>query len=188
MKTTAKVIFVGNLEGNVSDIYSEGIIITDKTPFYATMGGQEGDVGTIVGNGIKADVLKTEKAPNGQSMHYVRIIEGDINVGDTITLVVDKENRFTTCQNHSATHLLQKSLQEVLGNDVTQAGSFVNQETLRFDFKYVGKITDKDIIRVEEKVNEKIDACYPAEIKEMDIEDAKKELISKIEEYFSEKE
>ena len=174
LQTTAKVIFVGDLEGNVSDIYSEGIIITDKTPFYATMGGQEGDVGTIVGNGIKADVLKTEKAPNGQSMHYVRIIEGDINVGDTITLVVDKENRFTTCQNHSATHLLQKSLQEVLGNDVTQAGSFVNQETLRFDFKYVGKITDKDIIKVEEKVNEKIDACYPAEIKEMDIEDAKK--------------
>lgn len=174
LETTAKVIFVGNNEGNVEDIYSEGIVITDKTPFYATMGGQVGDVGTITSDGLKAEVLGTEKAPNGQNMHYVRLIEGDIKVGDVVTLTVDKENRFTTCQNHSATHLLQKSLQEVLGDEVHQAGSFVNNETLRFDFKYSNKITDEEIIEVEQKVNEKIEACYPAEIKEMSIEEAKK--------------
>ena len=174
LETKAKVIFVGDSEGNLNDIYSEGIIITDKTPFYATMGGQLGDIGTITGNNLKAEVLKTEKAPNGQNMHCVRIIEGKINIGDEVTLKVDKENRFDTCQNHSATHLLQKALQEVLGDEVTQAGSFVNNETLRFDFKYTSKITDDEVIETENKVNEMIKACYPLEIKEMKIEEAKK--------------
>lgn len=174
LETVAKVIFVGDLEGNISDIYSEGIIITDKTPFYATMGGQLGDIGVIVGNNLKAEVLKTEKAPNGQAMHFVRILEGSVKLGDTVKLMVDKENRFTTCQNHSATHLLQKSLKEVLGDEVHQAGSFVNGKTLRFDFNYSGKITDREVIETEKKVNEKIDACYPAEIKEMSKEEAVK--------------
>ncbi len=107
-------------------------------------------------------------------MHFVRLLEGAIKEGGIVTLSVDKENRFTTCQNHSATHLLQKSLQEVLGDEVHQAGSFVNNETLRFDFKYTGKITDEEIIKVEEKVNEKIDACLPAFITETSIEEAKK--------------
>ena len=173
LETIANVIFVGDLKGNSSDIYSQGIVITDKTPFYATMGGQLGDVGIISNENLKAEVIKTEKAPNGQNMHFVRILKGDIKVGDVVTLTVDKENRFDTCQNHSATHLLQKSLQEVLGNDVAQAGSFVNNETLRFDFKHNGKITDQDVILVESKVNEKIKACYPAEIKEMKIDEAK---------------
>ncbi len=174
LEDKAKVIFVGNNEGNIEDIYSEGVVITDKTPFYATMGGQLGDIGVITSDGLKAEVLRCEKAPNGQTMHYVRLLEGTIKVGDIVTLTVDKENRFTTCQNHSATHLLQKSLQEVLGEEVHQAGSFVNNETLRFDFKYSNKISDEEIIKVEEKVNEKIEACLPAEIKEMSIEEARK--------------
>ena len=174
LECNAKVTFVGDLEGNKSDIYSEGIIITDKTPFYATMGGQIGDVGTIEGENLKADVLKCEKAPNGQNMHYVRIIEGDINVGDVVTLKVDKERRFATCQDHSATHLLQRALKDVLGEEVNQAGSYLDGYTLRFDFKYTGKITDDDIIKVEEKVNEMIKACYPVVTTEMSLEDAKK--------------
>ena len=87
----------------------------------------------ITGNNLKAEVLKTEKAPNGQNMLFIRLIEGGINVGDIVTLTVDKNNRFTTCQNHSATHLLQRSLKDVLGDEVNQAGSFVDNETLRFD-------------------------------------------------------
>ena len=173
LECDAKVIFIGDVEGNKSDIYSEGIVITDKTPFYATMGGQIGDVGTIEGKDLKADVLKCEKAPNGQNMHYVRIIEGDINVGDVITLKVDKERRFATCQDHSATHLLQRALKDVLGEKVNQAGSYLDGYTLRFDFKYTGKITDDDIIKVEDKVNEMIQACYPVETNEMSLEDAK---------------
>lgn len=174
LETTAKVIFVGNNEGNIEDIYSEGVVITDKTPFYATMGGQVGDIGIIVSDGLKAEVLRCEKAPNGQNMHFVRLLEGNIKVGDVVTLAVDKENRFTTCQNHSATHLLQKALQKVLGEEVSQAGSFVNNETLRFDFKFTGKVTDDKIIEVEKLVNEMIDACLPAFITETSIEEAKK--------------
>ena len=173
LECDAKVIFIGDVEGNKSDIYSEGIVITDKTPFYATMGGQIGDVGMIEGKDLKADVLKCEKAPNGQNMHYVRIIEGDINVGDVITLKVDKERRFATCQDHSATHLLQRALKDVLREEVNQAGSYLDGYTLRFDFKYTGKITDDDIIKVEDKVNEMIQACYPVETSEMSLEDAK---------------
>ena len=127
----------------------------------------------IEGKDLKADVLKCEKAPNGQNMHYVRIIEGDINVGDVITLKVDKERRFATCQDHSATHLLQRALKDVLGEKVNQAGSYLDGYTLRFDFKYTGKITDDDIIKVEDKVNEMIQACYPVETNEMSLEDAK---------------
>lgn len=174
LETKAKVIFVGDLEGNLKDIYSEGIIITDKTPFYATMGGQLGDTGVISKDNLRAEVIKTEKAPNGQNMHFVRIIEGEVKTGDLVNLSVDKNNRFNTCQNHSATHLLQRALKEVLGDEVNQAGSFVDGKTLRFDFKYTGKISDYDVIKAEEIVNQMISACYKAEINEMGIEEAKK--------------
>jgi alanyl-tRNA synthetase len=167
-----KVIFVGDNEGNSNDIYSEGIIITDKTPFYAEMGGQTGDIGLITGNNLKAEVLKTEKAPNGQAMHFVRLIEGDINVGDVIHLSVDKERRFAICQDHSATHLLQRALKDVLGEGVNQAGSYLDGYTLRFDFNYEGEITDEDVIKVEEKVNDMIKAAHPLEVKEMKKDDA----------------
>ena len=170
----AKVIFVGDNSGNISDIYSEGIIITDKTPFYATMGGQKGDTGYIYSNDFKAEVLRTEKAPNGQNMHYVRIISGSIKKGDTVTLKVDENKRYTTCQNHSATHLLQKALQDILGESVHQAGSYVDDETLRFDFNYEGKISDEDIIKVEEKVNEMIDNGYERNLTITTLEEAKK--------------
>ena len=173
LKTTSKVIFVGDLDGNINDIYSEGIIITEKTPFYATMGGQIGDIGYITNDNLKAEVLKTEKAPNGQAMHFIRIIYGSVKKGDIVNLEVDKEYRFTTCQNHSATHLLQKSLQQLLGDEVYQKGSMVNNEVLRFDFNYSGDIKDDIVSKIEDKVNEKIDAKSPAEIKEMTLEEAK---------------
>lgn len=174
LETKAKVIFIGDNEGNINDIYSEGIVILDKTPFYATMGGQVGDIGYIVGDNLKAEVLKCEKSPNGQAMHYVRLLEGDIKVGDEVTAKVDKFNRFTTCQNHTATHLLQKALQDTIGNEVSQAGSFVNNETLRFDFKFTGKISDDDVIKTEEKVNNMINEGYNNETVETSIEEAKK--------------
>ena len=174
LETNAKAIFVGDENGNRGDIYYEGTVIFDKTPFYATKGGQLGDIGAITGDNVKAEVLKTESTASGAIIHYVRIISGDINEGDVVTLSVDKENRFKTSQNHSATHLLQKSLQEVLGDEVHQKGSSVDFETLRFDFNYSGKINDDDIIKVEELVNEKIKACLPNETKVMSLEEAKK--------------
>ncbi len=174
LETKAKVIFVGDLEGNVADIYSEGMVILDNTPFYGTMGGQEGDIGYLTNDNLKAEVLATKKAPNGQNVCYIRLINGTIKVGDDVVATVDKEHRFTTCQNHTATHLLQKALQEVLGSEVKQAGSFVDAETLRFDFNFTGDIKDEDVIKVEEIVNNKIKACIPREVKEMDLDEAKK--------------
>lgn len=171
---SSEVIFVSDLEGNVADIYSEGIVITKTTPFYATMGGQVGDIGIMYNNDMKAEIYATEKSPNGQTMHYIRLINGNIKVGDNVNLEVDKEYRFTTCQNHSATHLLQRSLKDVLGEEVHQAGSLVNNEYLRFDFNYSGKIKDEDIIEVENKVNNMIESQLPAEIKQMPIDEAKK--------------
>ena len=168
------VTFVGDNNGNEADIFSEGILIFDETPFYATSGGQQGDIGFVENKDFKAEVLSTVKAPNGQNMSYIRVLGGMVKKGDKVTLKVNKEHRFTTCQNHSATHLLQKSLQEVLGSDVHQKGSFVDNERLRFDFNYEGKIKDEDIIKIEEKVNDKIMKCYPSDITITDIESAKK--------------
>ena len=138
------------------------------------MGGQLGDTGYLTSaDGLKAEVLKTEKTPNKQNALYIRLISGSINKGDLVTATVDKEKRFTTCQNHTATHLLQRALKDILGEEVNQKGSYVDNETLRFDFNYSDKITDDKVIEVENKVNEYINACYPAIIKEMSIEEAK---------------
>lgn len=174
LKTTANIIFVADLEGNENNIYSEGIIIADKTPFYATMGGQIGDVGKITSDNLNAEVYKTIKAPNGQNMMFIRIISGSVQKGDSVTLEVDKEYRFTTCQNHSATHLLQKSLQEVLGDEVTQAGSYIDNEVLRFDFKYSNKITKEEIIETEKRVNDRINENNETQVIETTLEEAKK--------------
>lgn len=174
LQTEATVIFVGDENGNQADIYSQGMVMLDKTPFYATMGGQVGDRGYLTNDNLKAEVLRCEKAPNGQNVCYVRILKGEINPGDKVLASVDKESRFTTCQNHSATHLLQSALRKVISNDIVQAGSHVDDKTLRFDFKYEGDITDDEIIKVENLVNEMIRACLPAEIKEMSLEAAKK--------------
>ncbi|MEG2351680.1 MAG: DHHA1 domain-containing protein, partial [Bacilli bacterium] len=132
------------------------------------------DTGFITANGLKVEVYDTVKTINHQNACYVRIIEGSIKTGDEVTCVVDKQRRFATSQNHSATHLLQKSLQEVLDDSVHQCGSFVNSQVLRFDFRYSGDINEDDIIKVESLVNEKIQQKNNASICNMDIKDAKK--------------
>ena len=174
LKLESKVIYTGDLEGNKMDLVGDGIIILDKTPFYATMGGQKCDIGTVYNDNFKADVINVEKAPNGQHVLYVNNTFGSLKVNDKLTCKVNEENRYTTCQNHTATHLLQKALQEVLGNEVHQAGSYVDGERLRFDFKYTEKIKDEDLYKVESLVNDMIKASYEADINEMDIKEAKK--------------
>ena len=174
LKLESKVIYTGDLEGNKMDLVGDGIIILDKTPFYATMGGQKCDIGTVYNDNFKADVYCVEKAPNGQHVLYVNNTFGSLQVNDKLTCKVNEENRYTTCQNHTATHLLQKALQEVLGNEVHQAGSYVDGERLRFDFKYTEKIKDEDLYKVESLVNDMIKVSYEADINEMDIKEAKK--------------
>ena len=151
-----------------------GTIIVDETPFYATMGGQNADLGTIVGPEGEFEVKDTIKLRGGKVAHVGQITTGMIKKGDAVTLKVDAANRKATCKNHSATHLLQKALREVLGTHVEQAGSFVDANRLRFDFSHFSAMTREELDKVEAIVNAKIEEDMAVVTKEMSVEDAKK--------------
>ena len=153
----------------------QGTIITDKTTFYGTMGGQVGDIGEILGNnGAKFEVTEAIKVAGGRTAHVGKVVAGSFKVSDKVSLKVDAENRAKTCRNHSATHLLQKALQMVLGDGVEQAGSYQDPDKTRFDFSYHQAMTADEIKKVEDIVNSKILEALPVVTKEMSIEDAKK--------------
>lgn len=130
-------------------------IVCDKTPFYAEMGGQAGDIGCIYSDSFRAEVLGTTKL-NKTYIHKCHIVSGKVNVGDSVKLLVSEPTRNATCANHTATHLLQAALKEVLGNHVQQAGSAVTSDGLRFDFNHFQAMTREELLEVEKKVNEKI--------------------------------
>ena len=153
----------------------QGTIITDKTSFYGTMGGQVGDIGEITGkDGAKFKVSETVKVAGGRTAHVGTVVKGSFKVSDKVTLDVDAENRAKTCRNHSATHLLQKALQEVLGDGVEQAGSYQDPDKTRFDFSYHQAMTAEEIKKVEDIVNAKILEALPVVTKEMTLEEANK--------------
>ena len=151
-----------------------GTIIVEKTPFYATMGGQEGDIGVITTASGEFVVEDTIKLLGGKVGHIGRVTKGMLKVGDKVTLSVDAERRMATCKNHSATHLLQKALREVLGTHVEQSGSYQDGERTRFDFSHPAAMTQEEIAKVEKMVNEKIAENLPVETKIMTVEEAKK--------------
>lgn len=151
-----------------------GTVIVEQTPFYATMGGQEGDIGVITTADGEFQVENTIKLLGGKVGHIGRMTKGMLKTGDTVTLSVDTTRRGNTCKNHSATHLLQKALREVLGNHVEQAGSYQDGERTRFDFSHSAAMTPQEIRKVEQIVNEKIAENLAVETKEMSIEEAKK--------------
>lgn len=151
-----------------------GTIILRKTPFYATMGGQCGDSGVIRTADGLFEVQDTVKLPGGRIGHVGRVVSGKLSVGEKASLEVGKENRMNTCRNHSATHLLQKALREVLGGHVEQSGSYVDGERLRFDFSHSAPMTKEELDKVEAMVNEKIAENLPVVTEVMSIEDAKK--------------
>ncbi len=152
---------------------SEGYVILKETCFYATSGGQVSDRGAMKSKNFKAKVLSVEKAPNGQHLHKVEIVDGTITVGDSVDIkIMDEERRATQC-NHSSTHIIQKCLQEVLSEKVHQAGSYVDSNRFRFDFTYTGKITENEILEVERLANEKINEDIDTVIREMPIDEAK---------------
>ena len=150
-----------------------GTIIVEETPFYATMGGQEGDIGTITCPEGAFCVEETIKLKGGKVGHVGRMTAGMFKLGDTVTLSVDAKNRLDTCKNHSATHLLQKALREVLGSHVEQQGSLNNAGRLRFDFSHFAAMTAEELAEVERRVNEKIAENLPVETKVMTLEEAK---------------
>ena len=151
-----------------------GTIIAEETPFYATMGGQQGDKGVICTESGTFQVEDTIKLLGGKVGHVGKMTSGMIKSGDQVTLSVDAGRRAKTCKNHSATHLLQKALREVLGTHVEQAGSYQDAERTRFDFSHFQAMTAEEIARVEKIVNDEIAADLPVCTDIMTIEEAKK--------------
>ncbi|MBQ8597510.1 MAG: alanine--tRNA ligase [Lachnospiraceae bacterium] len=152
----------------------KGTVIVPVTPFYATMGGQKGDIGVITTEGGSFEVQDTVKLPGDRIGHVGQVVSGVIRVGETANMAVDALNRSNTCKNHSATHLLQKALQIVLGDHVEQQGSYQDNGRTRFDFSHSQALTAEEIAKVEQIVNEKIAEGIAVVTEEMSIEDAKK--------------
>ena len=152
----------------------KGTVIVDKTTFYGTMGGQEGDIGVIKTADGEFVVETTIHLAGTKIGHVGYVSHGMIKVGDTVSMEVDKENRNLSARNHSATHLLQAALRQVLGTHVEQAGSYVDAERLRFDFTHFSALSKEELKQVEAIVNEKIAECLPVVAKNMPIEEARK--------------
>lgn len=164
-------------ESAVSEALTDGMagaVITDVTPFYATKGGQVGDIGVITLGDSVFEVKETIPVAGSKIAHIGGVVKGMFKVGDKVVLKVDGENRMATCRNHSATHLLQKALREVLGTHVEQSGSYQDAGRTRFDFSHFKAMTPEEIKAVERLVNDKIAESLPVDTKVMSIEDAKK--------------
>lgn len=176
LEEDAKVLVL-TTETELAEALSDGeigTVIVDRTPFYATMGGQQGDKGEIRTASGTFRVEDTVKLSGGKVGHIGKMTSGMIKTGDTAAMCVDAELRAKTCKNHSATHLMQKALREVLGTHVEQAGSYQDSERTRFDFSHFQAMTEEEIAKVENLVNEKIAAALPVVTEEMSLEDAKK--------------
>jgi alanyl-tRNA synthetase len=175
LETETKVLGIfkdGTLVSSASDGEQVQVIL-EQTPFYAEMGGEIGDRGKIFAEGLNIDVVDVKPAPHGQNLHYVKVIEGKIEEGQTVHAHVEHVSRGNIQKNHSATHLLHKALKEVLGDHVNQAGSLVEADRLRFDFSHFGQVTEEELTRIEQLVNEQIWQSIPVETLEKGIDEAK---------------
>jgi len=150
------------------------LVVLDKTPFYAEMGGQVADQGVLTSADCSLRVLDVKKTPKGYYVHTCVLESGIVKVGDHLTAKVDKEYRMAVCRNHTATHLLQAALREVLGDHVHQAGSYQDGEITHFDFTHFSAVTADELARVEKIVNDRIFDAMDVTVKEMPIDEAKK--------------
>ena len=176
LKADSKVMAVAS-ETEVKDELvagEKGTIIVEKTPFYATMGGQKGDIGVITVKDAVFEVSDTIKLTGNRIGHVGMMVTGSIKTGAVVSLSVDAVNRSATCKNHSATHLLQKALQTVLGDHVEQQGSYQDNNRTRFDFSHSQALSEEEIARVEAMVNDQIAASLSVVTKEMSLDEAKK--------------
>ena len=174
--THTSKISVLTTESEIVEAITEGqngTIFVDETPFYATMGGQEGDTGIICTEGAEFTVTNTIKLLGGKIGHVGNVTKGMFKVGDSVTLEVAERERANTCKNHSATHLLQKALKTVLGSHVEQKGSLVTPDRLRFDFAHFSAMTPEELEKVENIVNAEIAKNVPVVTEVMNIEQAK---------------
>ena len=150
------------------------LVVLDKTPFYAEMGGQAADHGMLNSADCSLRVLDVKKTPKGYYVHTCELESGIVKVGDHLTAQVDKEYRMAIARNHTATHLLQAALREVLGDHVHQAGSYQDAEITHFDFTHFSAVTPEELARVQKIVNDKIYESMNVTVREMPIEEAKK--------------
>ena len=169
-----KVIAIMKDDVFVDEIDDEGFVFLEENPFYAESGGQIYDIGYLKNDNCKLEVIDVIKAPNGQHMLHVKVLSGVLHKNDEILTHVLSDRRMKIMRNHSSVHLLQKTLQELLGDNVHQAGSRVDEDSFRFDFTYHGRINDNLMIKIEEEVNKKVTAGYKTKIDFLSLEEAKK--------------
>jgi len=176
LQATTKVLalYVDGVHATVLNAGQEGVVVLDKTPFYAESGGQVGDQGLLQTAAAKFEVADTLKIKADVFGHHGTLLEGSLKVGDAVQAQVNSDLRVATVRNHSATHLMHKALREVLGDHVQQKGSLVNAERTRFDFAHNTPVTDEQILAIEAKVNEEIWANPATQARVMDIESAQK--------------
>ena len=174
--TGAKVVAIVAEDQLVDEIVSgmEAIVVLDTTPFYAEMGGQVADHGTITAEGLTYNVTDVQKNKGGKFMHYGKLTQGSLKVGDTVTATIDVDRRKAIMRAHTATHLLDKVLRTVLGDHVHQAGSLVEPDRLRFDFTHFSALTAEELAKVSALVNEAVLEGYDVVTEELPIEEARK--------------
>lgn len=170
--TVEAIIYDGEIIDTVSASKKVQLLLKE-TPFYAESGGQVADSGKLYSDQVEAKVLDVQKAPNGQHLHTVEITRGTLRKGAVVTAEVARESRLDIIKNHTATHLLHQALKDVLGEHVSQSGSLVTNDRLRFDFSHFGPVTEEEIEQIEQIVNEKIWRAIPVVIQEMELEKAK---------------
>ena len=176
LEDTGKILVL-TTEDEIVEALTEGqkgTVVTDKTPFYGTMGGQEGDSGVIIGKEGEFKVLEAIHLKGGRIGHVGIMTKGMLETGTEVKLAVNKDQRLRTMKTHSATHLLQKALRTVLGSHVEQAGAYYDKDRLRFDFTHFQAMTKEEIQKTEDLVNAEIAADLPVVTKEMSLEEAKK--------------
>lgn len=173
LTNTTKVIGLYQDGELVEKLSGKGFVMVEKTCFYAEMGGEVSDSGVMVINDHEYEVEDVKKAPHGQFMHLVDLKNTKLKVGDEVILCVDELKRHAISKNHTATHLLHAALKEVLGGHINQAGSYVDDKYLRFDFSHFEKISDEDLLKIENLINEVISNNVAVTCEYMSIDEAK---------------
>ena len=170
--TVAALVADGSIVESLAE-GQEGDAILNMTPFYAEMGGEVGDTGVIEAAGVKLEVVDTKAPEKGLFAHKVKVLQGSISKGDSVTAVVDAHRRACITRNHTATHILHAALRQVLGDHVSQAGSYVGPDRLRFDFTHFAAVTPQQLSEVERVANEFIMSATPTNIYETSLDEAR---------------
>ena len=175
VEVDSKILVLANDNDFVEELSKgeKGYIVTEKTPFYAEMGGQVGDKGIIKTASGEAYVYDTKKNVGGKTIHYVKVNEGSIKLNEEATLKIDLLRRANIAKNHTATHMLHEALKQIVGKHVNQAGSYVDDERLRFDFAHFKALTEEEIDKLEDLVNRKIMEVFTVDTDLMTLEEAK---------------